>query len=771
MQWRTGLLFLALWLFLIGLALTTIIHAPAIQSDLTQFLPAGKNEQQQLLLDEISVGAGSRLLIASIANGTEQQRIAASLALAPLLSASGLFEQVLNGQQTLATDERDLMFAYRYLLSPPQDYSVAGLQAALRLRLTELASPLSLIDKASLPADPTAAMRALLLSWKPTDEPLRRGGVWLTGDAGQAMLLLQTRAQAFELDQQQITLNAIYQKFHELPGSKDLTLQLSGGPLFGVQSRATISAETRELTILASLGVMLLLWWLFRSIPVLLVAALPLFSGIVVGTAVVIELFGAIHGITLAFGITLIGIAVDYPIHYFSHLQHAQREDGSLRHLWSTLLLGVLTTVLGFSSLIFSGFTGLSQLGVFSVAGLGMAALVTRFILPLAVSTIHPAINTMASLRSFFARSASVRGIARLPVVFLIVGGAYFVAVYDSVWETKLSKLSPISEAAKDQYDALRSELGVEDAGRLLLIRGDSREQVLERSEVLEKLLHKASVDGVLQHYEVPSRYLPSQREQRHRQALLPDSETLQINLQQAVNPLPFKTGLFVPFLQDIEKSRRLPPLSVEQLSATALGMRIDSLLRKRGDVWIGITRLTGIADEEKLRALAVSNAEWLRYMNLHEESSQIVADYLQEALHYFAVAGLLIVLLLLLVMRSPLLVWRVMMPVMAAVAVSASLQVFLGEHLSLFHVAALLLVMGFGLDYAIFVVRTPLSSPCFSTTIRSLLICNASTLLVFGLLALSAVPVLHSIGLTVTLGAMAALIFSFMMVHDNCAT
>lgn len=763
-------IFIALWLLLLGIALHTLIHAPAIQSDLTQFLPAGKNEQQKLLLDEISVGAGSRLLIASIANGTEQQRITASLALADTLRASGLFEQVLNGQQQLGAEVRDVLFSYRYLLSAPQDYSVAGLQVTLKSRLAELASPLSLINKASLPADPTATLRTLLQSWKPAVGPLRRGGVWLSSDAGQALLLLQTRAQAFEMDQQQTTINTISEKFHQLPGAENLTLRLSGGPVFGVQSRNTISAETRELTILASLGVMLLLWWLFRSIPVLLVAALPLFSGIMVGSAVVIGFFGAIHGITLAFGITLIGIAVDYPIHYFSHLQQAQRENASLRHLWSTLLLGVLTTVLGFSSLILSGFTGLSQLGVFSVAGLGMAALVTRFILPLAVSTIRPASISTAPMRSFFVRTASVSGISRVPVVFLIVGAAYFVAVYDRVWETKLSNLSPISEVAKNQYDELRAELGVEDAGRLLLIRGGSKERVLERSEELDKLLHKASADGVVQHYEVPSRYIPSQREQLYRQSLLPDSETLKTNLEQALKTLPFKSGLFAPFLQDVEKSRRLPPLTVEQFSATPFGMRIDSLLRQRGEAWFGVARLTGISDEEKLKALAASHAEWLIYMNLHEESSQIVSDYLQEALYYFAVAGLLILLLLLAVMRSPLMVWRVMMPVVAAVAVSASLQVFAGERLSLFHVAALLLVMGFGLDYAIFVVRTPLSSPSFSTTMRSLLLCNVSTLLVFGLLALSTVPVLHSIGLTVTLGALAALIFSFMMVHDNAS-
>jgi predicted exporter len=763
-----GLVFVMLWLLFLAVALNTIIHAPPIQSDLTQFLPAGKSEQQQLLLDEIGGGSGSRLLIVAISNGSEQQRIAASLALVNSLQASGLFERVLNGHQQLGREERDALFHYRYLLAVPEDYSVEGLQTALKHRLIELSSPLSLVDKASLPADPLATMRSVLKSWQSTGGPLRRGGVWFTKDLSQALLLLQTRAQAFELDEQQGTINTIYQTFRKLPDASNLNMVLSGGPLFGVESRRTISSETRDLTILASLGVTLLLWWLFRSIPVLLVAAVPLFSGVIVGAAVAIGLFGSIHGITLAFGITLIGIAIDYPIHFFSHLQHAQRNQDSNSHLWSTLLLGVLTTVLGFSSLVFSGFTGLSQLGVFSVAGLTAAAVVTRFILPLVVTQLRPALNPTKSMPSFFFRVTSVRGISIVPALFLLVGIAYLVTVYDRVWETRLSRLSPISKEAKTEYDMLRAELGVEDSGRLLLIRGDSQQQILERSEMLDTLLSKAVTDGALQHYELPSRYLPSQREQARRQALLPDGDVLNSNMQQAVKDFPFKPGLFVPFLNDVEQSRQLLPLTVEQLSSTALGVRLDSLLRKHGDTWFGFTRLTGVTDADSIKMLASNHAEWLNYMNLHEESSQIVADYLQETLYYFVMAVLLIVLLLIGVMRSLLLVWRVIIPVVAAVAVSASLQVFFGEHLSLFHVAALLLVMGIGLDYAIFVVRTPISSPVFSTTMRSLLICNVSTLLVFGLLALSDVPVLHSIGLTVTLGGLGALIFSFMMVHDN---
>jgi predicted exporter len=89
-----------------------------------------------------------------------------------------------------------------------------------------------------------------------------------------------------------------------------------------------------------------------------------------------------------------------------------------------------------------------------------------------------------------------------------------------------------------------------------------------------------------------------------------------------------------------------------------------------------------------------------------------------------------------------------------------------LGQQLSLFHIAALLLVMGIGIDYALFIARTPTDDPRFAATAGSLLLCNLSTLLVFGLLATSGLPVLFAIGMTVSVGTLLSLAFSAMMVR-----
>ncbi|MCZ7601113.1 MAG: hypothetical protein M5U09_29895 [Gammaproteobacteria bacterium] len=81
--------------------------------------------------------------------------------------------------------------------------------------------------------------------------------------------------------------------------------------------------------------------------------------------------FGNIHGITLAFGITLIGVAVDYPIHFFSHLKGGRAHaEECIRTIWPTPALGVISTIIAYAIRVLSEFTGLKQLGLFTVVGL-----------------------------------------------------------------------------------------------------------------------------------------------------------------------------------------------------------------------------------------------------------------------------------------------------------------------------------------------------------------------------------------------------------------
>ena len=756
---------LYLWLLLSAGAAAVIAGAPPPLSDLTQFLPDGVTREQRLLLDQIREGPGAGLILLEIAGGDTGRLVRASRALAERLRQSSHFRQVLNGQAVIDPQTLQRLLDYRYLLLPGAADLLrpAALRRELENRLQELTAVVGVPDKRYLPSDPVAAVRRLLARWRQPGAPAQTDGVWLSRDGARALLMLSSRYPVFDLDRQAQAVAAVGSAFSALPESADLTLRMSGPPVFAVESRRSIENEVRILGLLAGGGTALMLLLVLRSPRLLLLAALPLASGILAGAAGVILLFGQIHGITLAFGITLIGVADDYPIHLFTHATSEGGSDEAIPGVWPIMRLGVITTGLGFSALLFSHFGGLSQLGTFAIIGLVAAAAVTRFVLPLLAKGSNR--NSLEPV------AAALFGRLRLPwLPVLVVALAAVVLPWkgERLWEHDLARLSPVSAEARAMDTLMRGELGAPDTARLLLITGTTAEEVLERSERLEPLLEAQIAAGGLAGFDLPSRYVPSHQTQQQRRDALPEVTTLRRDLAEALLGLPFRSGLFEPFVQAVGRSRTLPSLTPGQLQETPLGLRVDTILGQHGDTWVGLATLSGIRNASAIEQLAAAAGEGVTYLDLALESSRLVADYRNESLRLSALGAVAILLVLSIALRDPRLIARVTAPVLAAVLGSAAILSISGQQLSVFHIAALLLVLGIGTDYGLFIALTPADSPRFAATAASLLACALTTLLVFGLLAASSVPVLSAIGLTVFSGTLLSLLLSAAMVHTQ---
>ncbi len=143
-------------------------------------------------------------------------------------------------------------------------------------------------------------------------------------------------------------------------------------------------------------------------------------------------------------------------------------------------------------------------------------------------------------------------------VVWVLVMGAVIVIGlrHQDMWDNDLANLSPVSQSAKAMDERLRKELGAPDIRYLLVIRGADQEEALKRSEAAAGILHRLTQEQLLTGFDLPSFYLPSRDTQRQRLAALPAPGTLRTSLSRAVEGLPYRAGLFQPFLRDVEQAR-----------------------------------------------------------------------------------------------------------------------------------------------------------------------------------------------------------------------
>ncbi|MDN7442214.1 MMPL family transporter [Burkholderia cepacia] len=759
-------------------------------ADLSAFLPSSPSAGQRVLVDQLRDGIVSRLILVAIDGGDASTRAALSRRVAGTLRADPQFAAVHNGEAANDARDRQFIFDHRYLLSPavtPQRFSAGGLHQALGDSLDLLSSSAGLVAKAMLPRDPTGEVAALVDQLDGAAQPASRDGVWVSRDGTRAVLVVQTAAAGSDTDAQARAIDAVRRAFatakQAVPNAA-ATLAMTGPGVFSVDTRDTIRHDVERLSTASVVLIVALLLTLYRSPRTLALGLLPVLTGVAAGIAAVSVAFGTVHGLTLGFGTTLIGEAVDYSIYLFVQSAQAGTRGAArpadatrawVAAYWPTIRLGVLTSVCGFASMLFSGFPGLVQLGLYSIVGLTAAALVTRFVLP-HLRGEHVAIRDVSRIGAVLARAADAAPRLRWPLAVLVIAaGATLVLHRDGLWSRELAALSPVPAQAQALDARLRADVGAPDVRYLVVIAAPTEQAALERAERVAAQLQPLVDRGALAGFETPARFLPSDAAQRARLASLPDAEVLAARMRDAVanQPIAVRPGLFAPFIADVEAARHARLLTRADLRGTSMALVVDALLTERDGRWSAMLPLrapdaartaqpASSLDATPIRAaVARAGVPDALFVDMKAEADRLYVSYVHEDIRLSLAGFAAIAVLLLIALRSPRRVVRALAPLVAAVLVVTAGFALAGVPLTILHLVGMLLIVAVGSNYALFFCKRDDAQPVTPHTLASLLIANLATVAGFGLLALSRVPLLETFGLTVGPGAMLALAFA----------
>jgi predicted exporter len=757
---------LAAWLALLVLG-GLIAARTSYRTDMGDFLPRAGSPAQRLLAGQVNGGAASHILLLSLTGAPAPVLANLSTNLAAQLRHDPAFLDVLNGGADSFAGAQNYLWKNRYLLVPT-DFSAPGLRAALQADLAQLSSPLGLAVGQGLSADPTNAMQSLL-GHMSAPGPAMVNGVWMKPDGSAALLLVHTTAPGFNLDAQQQAQAHIIAAFAQVKTGMagGAILQMSGPGVFAVQSRDTTKQDVSRLSALALLGAASLLLFAYRSPLMLLLGLLPILSGALAGIAAVSLVFGFVHGITLGFGVTLIGESLDYAIYLFTQTRQGEGGAATLSRIWPTLRLGALTSCAGFAAMLASSFTGFAQLGLFSIAGLVGAAATTRFVLPHLMPAGFFAFGAAPLARPVFLLLRH-RHFARVIIAAAALASIAALALHRGpMWDSNLLDLSPIPATQQRLDSDLHAALGLHGERYFALLPAASEQQALARSEALAPQLDALVAAQKLGTYTLPSTLLPSDRTQRERRASLPDTTTLHANFAQAAAGLPFNVSAFSSFFADAEATRTAPLLTPESLPP-ALALQVSSLLTPEGANWMVMAPLTNVSDPVTLaRHLAASGAD---FADLDQESTKLLKNFQSQAVTLAVAGSLAILLLLLIFLRSWRRVLAVAVPLAAAVLITAALLTLGGAKLSIFMVAGFLLIIAIGSNYGLFFARTRPGTPDWPRAAASIVLANLCTVAAYGLLSLSRIPVLHDIGLTVAVGTFLVLLCSAVLSTPEAA-
>lgn len=767
---------LVLWLITLLISGYTISQS-RYSSDFSAFLPDQATEEDKILVEQIKKGSALRTFLLSIEGGRLEQRVHVSHELTQALSKTQEFLSVRNGNQQQSNDIMKFIFQYRYLLSDrldEQSFSVQQLHQDIEESIHRLTTDAGTLLKPYFLADPTGETLYILRQLVGESSIHQVGSAWASQDEMRLLIVAESRASGSDLDELEKnikTINRLFQTIISNSSEDGLTLSIVGAPVSALNSRHLIKSEIEMLSIVSSLLIVTLLLFFYRSFRLLLTGLLPVATGVIVATAVVGLSFDVIYTITLGFGIALIGEGVDYAIYYFMQ-SRAQQDNLSQQRFWSAIRLGVLTSLAGFLTLLGSSFPGLVQISIFAITGILVAALVTRFVLPIMTFNVQP--KYRRNIHYPLVWLIHHHHLFKAVVIFLLLVALYVIFHNkNSLLNNNLNALNTASLSDRVTEKKIKADLSVPDVRFLWIVRDNTQEGVLRISEQLLKRIKQQDTERRIASIQSATNIMPSIVTQQARLSYLPSQEVIVSVLDDALSGLPLKASRLSSFTDALENTKNMPFVSRDAISSAGLLFMVDNLLYQTDSEWIAILPVT-YKSVESLSAIAIDSItndigrEHIVYLDMLKKSNQLYQNYLDEIVVFSLLGLLVVVVLMLIALRSFMRLYRVVLPLTFSFIFVVAVLLSIGETISLFHIIGLLLVFAIGSNYSLFFESLTDDILTQSNVMSSLILANLTTVIAFGTLAFSQVLVLHALGITVALGAFLSLILSALLSNSG---
>ncbi|WP_433589118.1 MMPL family transporter [Pseudomonas koreensis] len=754
---RLPWLFLILLLAVIALAGWQWRDGAPLSANLMELVPGTTPDALELRAEQRMQEPLNREMLVLVGHADRQHAVAMAQTLGEQWQASGLFEKVQwNLQADLPALRTQLLQGRLAMLSADdRQLLTEHPDAFIQQRVQALFDPFTGFSLVPSQDD------WLGLTGRIQNSQPKHGAVQLDIDSGAlvadadgkswVLLRARTTGNAFDMNLP-LKVADLLQHSREQAAKGDVQLLAASGLLYAANGQ---QQATREMTWVgggATAGILLLLLLAFRRWRVLL-AFVPVLVGMLFGAVACVALFGHMHVMTLVLGSSLIGVAVDYPLHYLSKSWSLKpwRSWPALRLTLSGLTLSLITSAIGYLALAWTPFPALTQIAVFSAAGLLGAYLSAVCLLPALLQNVElrPAQWPLRLAERLVQLRERLLEHVRTPVLLALVIAFCAGGLVQLQSKNDIRQWVGAPQRLTDEAQTIARITGYQPTSQFFLVRAANQQELLERQAALsERLQQLVNLDKLQGYLALDQLLSPPSQQQQVRAALS--------KLPQFWQPL-LDLGVPLATLQsELQQLQSLPAEDIDAALAGPLGEPYRTLwLGPTADGVAAMTSLQGVNNPSLLRVQAldlpgVTLVDRLGELNNVFAATQISAAELKLA------SCVLIVLVLIVPFGFGGALRIVALPLLAALCSLASLG-WLGQPLTLFSLFGLLLVTAISVDYAI-LMREQVGGAAVS--LLGTLLAALTTWLSFGLLAVSSTPAVSNFGLAVSLG----LAFSFIL-------
>ncbi len=561
-----------------------------------------------------------------------------------------------------------------------------------------------------------------------------------------------------------------------IPG---LVIAKSGVPFHSYESSKEAKSEIAWISGVSIVLILLLLLYVYRTTLPIVATISTIALAIFTSLAFTWFVFGNVHVFTFVFGTSVIGVSIDYAIHFFTSWKSGVRHVRS--HIIKGLVLGFMTTEFSYIALTFADFSLLRQMAVFSMVGLLSSFLTITLLFHV---VFERTLNIKAGIKKVKLQEKKLPlAIPKKFIKFYSNVPAWFVRVIMAVLifaflpglrslniHTDLSSLYTMSDEIK-AAEALNKKMNNTGfSPNYFIVEGESEEEVLEREEELTERLLQAEKNNLLKSHLAISSFFPSLKTQNktfndfHR--LLVRQDTLhdsRIALNSSVCDYLTEIGvqndsLFVASLMNPPEFSTLENLNTLPQSFRSLFemLWIGAVGESRDAKFYSAVFPLHVTEQFDAKKIA-KNLPHVYAVRKLQNINASLTKISRTSLVLVGIAYVVVFCVLVAVYRFRVALKIVRAPILAGLFV-ASVFGYLGLNFNFFAIVGVILTLGIGIDYALFFKEGGRKN---QTTALAIMLSTVTTLISFGSLAFSAFIPVSTFGLAVLLGILCCFLLS----------
>ncbi|WP_019616229.1 MMPL family transporter [Psychromonas ossibalaenae] len=745
------------WLIFILLAAVGLVRQTVLQPDLpieTNILALLPENQQdpfaQQAFEQVSSNLSNKVVFL-LSSEDKKQLAAAASDFSDKLLTTNLFSGIsaqLSSQEQQAWAK--LYFPYRaQLLTAQQKESLQqDPQAQVTKVLQQVYNPFSGVTGGELKNDPFLLFRDYISSRNNSSANFTLYQGYLTTEyQGKYHIIIRADLAGDPYDTQlQNRLSDLTELETRIKTKFHVELAHTGTIFYASYGTQSAKSEISTIGLGSLIGVVLLLLIVYRSALPLTLALLSISSGLLVAFVVTAAVFGKVHLFSLVFGASLIGVSIDYAFHYLTE-RLVQKDNwhsqSALKHIFNAITLGLLTSLIGYLGLLIAPFPGLQQLSLFSVVGLLGAYLTVVCWYPLlAKSASTTAVPKLGFIILWLKAWQNPKFKILLPSFLLLFS---LIGAFNVHFDDDIRQLQALPETLKAQETYIKTVSGAGQSQQLLLVKAASDEDLLIRLSDVGKQLTAWQKQDLLVSYQSISQYVPSLQSQKENFELV--KSLYQSQAQNISNKLNFS--------QVVHFDQPFKSLLVDDYLASSVSEPL-------GFLWLD--KINGQSSAVILVNDMHDKPVFQSYINEHDDITSL--DKANEVSTIFGtyrvhISKLLIGAYLLI---TVLMIWRyglklgflVISPPVIAACVGLAVTSVSGIPITIFNLLAVILILGIGIDYTLFFAEQKKMIEA-KNTLLAITLSALTTVLSFGLLALSETQAIHGFGITVLTGIIVA--------------